>query len=69
MTDDLKYVAATLAAARLAKVAEPSAEAAARYFLDAFAELEAMDFEFPGHTSDPDEMIEDDVDPTWLGAR
>ena len=69
MSDDLKFVAAILAASRLAGTKSPTPEKAARCFLDAFAELEASNFEFPDHKAKPDQMIEDDVDPIRLSAR
>ena len=67
--DDTKFVAAILAAARLAKDEDPSPENAARYFIECFAVLEKSEFQFPGHAPAPDDILEEDVDPTRLGAR
>lgn len=67
--DDTKFVAAILAAARLAKDADQSPEHAAKIFGECVTELEKSGFRFPKIKPAPDEIVEDDVDPTRLTAR
>ena len=67
--DDIKLVAAIMAAARLAKETDQTPELAARYFTECFAMLERTEFQFPRNDSAPDDIMDDDVDPTRLNAR
>ena len=67
--EDTKFVAAILAAARLAKEKDQSPEQAAKYFGECCAMLEKTNFQFPGNKSAPDDIVDDDVDPTRLTAR